>query len=424
MGRDAGALTRRRFIAGASMLAAGGLAAGAGIARASGRRGIPAVELGRRPAGLPIEQHAWGRSLALDGHGNPIPPRFHRLLFFDVRGRPTAAHVRLLESRLRALERRFQWGPGGLLFTVSWGPRYFTEVLGVPSPVPRATRMSSSESPAIDDYHLCLHLASDRPGRLEEIERALVHGHRLHGVSHSLSVAPVLRLRATRTGFTGAGLPAAHQDVHGIPSGRPVSPDAPLYMGFRSSLRGNQATEHDVTIQSGPFRHGTTMHVSYMRLRLDGWYDRLSEQDRVARMYSPQTTVVAVAELTTDAPGNPGQITAAIKRYGVVGHAQATAQARRHGRPLIIRRDFNTADGGYAGVNFVSVQRSIDDFVVTRNAMNAAGAQLLNREITATRNNGINAFIGVRRRANYIMPSRSERSFPLLPGRRAALNRA
>ena len=71
-------------------------------------------------------------------------------------------------------------------------------------------------------------------------------------------------------------------------------------------------------------------------------------------MYSPQTTVEAARKFTTDASGNPGAITQAITRYGLVGHAQASAQARRHNRPVIIRRDFDTVDGGYAGLHFVS----------------------------------------------------------------------
>ncbi len=106
-----------------------------------------------------------------------------------------------------------------------------------------------------------------------------------------------------------------------------------------------------------------------MRLHLDDWYGRMTAAGRVARMYSPQTTVEAAERFTTDASGNPNQITEAITRDGVVGHAQAAAQARRHNRPLLIRRDFDTVDGD-------------------------------------------------RRRANYIMPSRPGRAFPQLPGAR------
>lgn len=247
-----------------------------------------------------------------------------------------------------------------------------------------------------------------------EVEAALVRGRRLAGVSQTLSVARILSWRETRTGFTGAGLPRAHQQVAGIRAGRGVPGAAPLFMGFKSGLRKNQASEDDVAISEAPFVDATTMQVSYMRLRLAQWYDELSAADRVALMYSPQTTVAAARRFTTDAAGNPGEIIEAITRYGRVGHAQASAQARRHNRPLMIRRDFDTVDGGHAGLHFVSLQRSIQDFIVTRNAMNVAEAHRINRRITATENNGINAFMDVRRRANYLIPSRAQRSFPLL----------
>jgi hypothetical protein len=41
--------------------------------------------------------------------------------------------------------------------------------------------------------------------------------------------------------------------------------------------------------------------------------------------------------------------------------------------------------------------------------------------ITDTVNIGINEFILVLRRGNYIVPSRTDRSFPLLPGRSTVL---
>ena len=46
--------------------------------------------------------------------------------------------------------------------------------------------------------------------------------------------------------------------------------------------------------------------------------------------------------------------------------------------------------------------------------MNAAAAQLQNPAITDTVNNGINEFIFVLKRANYIVPRARHRSFPLL----------
>jgi hypothetical protein len=417
-------LTRRRLLlgAGASAVAVAGAGAGIRAGLGNGQPAVPDVPLGPQPAGLPARQHAWDAYLAVDSDGNPVAPRFDRLLFFDVVGDPAPTYARLLEAALRTLERAYQWRPSGLLFTAGWGPGYFTDVLKVPSPVPPATALSDFEQPVMDDYHLCLHLASDDESRLAAVEAALTRGAPLPGTGESgPGIASVLRWRQTRTGFAGTGLPAERQDVSGIPGGRPVPGDSPLFMGFKSGLRRNQASEDAVTVTDGPFADGTTMHASYMRLRLDTWYAQLSQPERVARMYAPQVTPEQVSEFTTDAESDPNLLRQAITRYGVIGHAQASARARRDGKPVILRRDFNTTDGGLAGLHFVSLQRTIADFVATRTAMNATSAQLQNPSITDTVNNGINEFIFVLHRGNYIAPARGQRSFPLLPGREAAL---
>jgi len=432
-------LTRRRFLLGAGTTVGVGAAAGAhvGIDRALGAGpatpgapvvpGVPEVELAAQPAGLPARQHAWTAYLAVDRQGNPIPPRFDRLLFFDVVDAPRPACARLLEAALRTLERTFPWRPSGLLFTAGWGPAYFTDVLRVAPPIPPAEALSDFEQPAIDDYHLCLHIASDDETRLAQVEAALTGGAPLpHSADAAgpLDISAALRWRETRTGFVGAGLPAERQHTGGIPGGRPVPVDAPLFMGFKSGLKRNQATEDDVTIPDGPFAGGTTMHASYLRLRLDTWYAQLSQGERVARMYAPQVTQEQVNRFTTDAESDPSLLGQAISRYGVIGHAQTSATARRKGRPIIARRDFDSTDGGQAGLHFVALQAAIEDFVATRTAMNADGAQLRNPSITDTVNNGINEFIFVTKRGNYLLPARAERSFPLLPGRAAALAEA
>ena len=405
-------LSRRRLLLGAAAGAGAAAVAGAGIHAAlgagkAGQAPVPDVPLGVQPAGLPVRQHAWDAYLAADPQGNPVSPKFDRLLFFDVNGAPSPAYARLFEAALRTLERSYRWLPSGLLFTAAWGPAYFRDVLGVAAPVPPATALSDFEQPLIDDYHLCLHLASDDESRLAAIEAALTRG--------QLDISRVLRWRQSRTGFVGTGLPAGHQDVNGIPAGQPVPKGSPLFMGFKSGLRRNQASEDDVTIPDGPFAGGTTMHVSYLRLRLGTWYGQLSQRERVARMYAPQVTPEQVTAFTTDAESDPDLLGQAITGYGVIGHAQTCARARRGGSPIILRRDFDTTDGGLAGLHFVSLQRTIADLVTTRTAMNATGAGLQNPSITDTVNNGINEFIFVLQRGNYVVPARSQRSFPLLP---------
>jgi hypothetical protein len=295
---------------------------------------------------------------------------------------------------------------------MGWGPAYFANI-GRPSPVPEPKALSSFELPVLDRYAACLHLAADDEGRLDAVVRALTAGAPLAGADGPLDLRPVLRLRETRSGFTGAGLPARHQSTGGIPPDRPVPAGSPLFMGFKSGYRRNQASEDDVTIAAGPFAGGTTMHVSRMRLRLDSWY-ALGREERVARMFAPQVTAREVTRFTTDAPSHPGGLDAAARRYGVVGHSQTSARARRDGRPIILRRDFDTVDGGEAGLHFVCLQRRIQDFVDTRRAMNAARATYENPVITPTDNNGINEFIFVLNRANYVLPPRRARAFPLL----------
>ena len=420
-GADDSKLTRRQLVSGAGALVAGGALGVAGCGSASPARPIPHVELGSQPSGLPARQHAWSATLPVDEFGNAVVPKYDRLLFFDVDGKPGLASVGLLEAALRTLERRFRWGPDGLLFTAGWGPDYFEHVLGVISPIPKAKALSDFELPTVDRYHLCLHLACDNERALSDIEGALVHGESLPGADGPLDISPALRWRETRTGFVGAGLPHAHQNVSGIPPGDPVPGGSPLFMGFKSGFAKNQATEDDVTIPTGPFADGTTQHVSYMRLRLDSWYQNLSYPERVQRMHSPQTTPDDVAHFTDNPPTHAAQLNQAIRADGVIGHAQTSAQARRNNRPVIIRRDFDTIDGGQAGLHFVAVQRTIEDFVRTRTAMNAASAQLQNPEIGSTVNNGINEFIFVLKRANYILPARAQRAFPLLPGREQTL---
>jgi len=416
-------LTRRGFIAGASLLTAGGIAAGvtaAGSEAKAPARPLAPLDLPAADPRLPTRQFGWSATLHTDEYGNTIAPSHDRLIMFDVIGGPTPEYARVLESTLRELEHAFQWGPAGLLFTVAWGPSYFT-LIGAHAPIPAAKALSDFELPAIDRHDLCLHLACDSDERLQDVEAALVHGAPLTGVSRDLSLASILRWRETRTGFTGPGLPAAHQDTGGIPAGNPVSATTPLFMGFKSNLKRNQATEDDVAIPDGPYADGTTMHVSYMRLRLDSWYQDLGQHGRVARMYAPQVSPEQAERFTNDAESDPQLLDQAISRYSVIGHAQTSARARRNGHPIILRRDFNTVDGGQAGLHFVAVQRTIADFVTTRTAMNAASAQLQNPAIGNTVNNGINEFIFVLKRANYIVPARADRSFPMLAGRTTAL---
>ncbi len=82
---------------------------------------------------------------------------------------------------------------------------------------------------------------------------------------------------------------------------------------------------------------------------------------------------------------------------------------------MILRRDFNSADGGAARVHFVALQQSIDDFVATRKAMDARKA-VGHGTVGVHINNGITEWMTVEARANLLVPPRRDRICPGLPG--------
>jgi hypothetical protein len=349
---------------------------------------------------LPEAQHAWEATFHADERGRPLAPRFHRLLMLDVRGVPTLADAARLEAGLQVLEGRFGRGPDGLLMCLGWGATWFERHTPHRSPIARPVPMAPWENPVLEDIDACLHLAADDETRLARATAELFG-------AGALDQRPALSLREVRTGFAGPGLPAARAGV--------APADAPLLLGFRSGLRGNQAREQDITIPDGPLAGGTTMHVSRIVLDLERWYAQ-DPGRRTALMFSPATTPGDAAAFVSDARSDADRMPALAARHGVVGHAQAAGRARLHGRPRINRRDFATVDGRRPGTHFVSLQRDLQDFNATRAVMNAADAPTHHEGIGPRDDNGINAFMDVTSRATFAVPSRARRAFPGLPG--------
>ncbi|MDT3434754.1 Tat pathway signal protein [Haloarcula sp. 1CSR25-25] len=375
------------------------------------------------PASLPERQHAWDESLATDDAGNHRLSRHHVLLLLEYTGdgTPSDADREQVETALRDLERAYEWSTEGLLFTLGYSPAYFdrfeADVAGVDLPEP--TALAPFEDPEFDTPDALLHLASDDERVVIEAEEAL-EGNREAANGHEMTATfeGVLREADRRTGFVGAGLPAENQDVDGVPDSEPVPDDAPLFMGFKSGFDGNQASEDRVTVDSGPFAGGTTQHLSKIRLQLQQWYEQESQDQRVSKMFCPahaaEDRVEGVGEnLGTDSGVGecPEDVVESSRREGVAGHAQKAARARDGDSPLILRRDFDSTDGGEAGVHFLSLQQSIADFVGTKQAMN--GTDVAEDSAVGQRvNNGILQYMTVRRRGNYLLPPRSLRALP------------
>ncbi|MFB6136873.1 MAG: Tat pathway signal protein [Halobacteriaceae archaeon] len=420
MTRDSAGPSRRSVLrAGAAAVATGGLSAYAACLERSGN------DLPRGPedvSGYPERQHAWNDVLGRDDAGNVVPPRHRTLLLCDLRGSPDAAARRAVEASLRGVERAYQRGADGLLVTVAYSPGYFARhfdatAAGVDLPPPEP--LAPFEDPTLDDPDALVHLASDHPRAVLGAEEALRGTNdTLNGVPQpGTALADHLAIRERRTGFVGAGLPAEHADVADV-SADAVSDEAPLFMGFKSGLRSNQATEDRVTIGSGPFAGGSTLHLSHLSLDLSQWYEQDSRYQRVAKMFCPHHAETGAVEgvganLGTDSGVDDCRPTAeAAREVGVVGHTQKTARARTDDdEPVILRRDFDSTDGETPGLHFLSLQREIGDFVATREAMNGTDVAA-DSAVGQRTNNGILQYLRTLRRGNYLLPPRAHRALP------------
>jgi len=412
-------ISRREFAK--SAVAIGGTAA---LAACLDRFGQPDVPTGTDPSTLPARQHAWDGGLPTDDAGNTRLSRHHVLLLLDYErdGTPTDGDRRQVTDALHSLERAYAWQANGLQFTLGYSPSYFERFesgpAGVDLPAPEA--LAPFEDPELDTPDALLHLASDHESVVLAAEEAL-KGNRdtVNDVDVAASIDGVFAEQDRRTGFVGAGLPAQNQDVDGIPDSEPVPEDAPLFMGFKSGFDENQASEDRVTVESGPFADGATQHLSRIRLQLQQWYEQDSRDQRVSKMFCPahadEGKVEGVGEnLGTDSGVGecPEDVVENSRREGVAGHAQKAARARDdNDTPIILRRDFDSTDGGEARVHFLSLQRAITDFVATKAVMN--GTDVADESAVGQRvNNGILQYMRVERRGNYLLPPRGLRALP------------
>ncbi|WP_089787242.1 DUF7405 family protein [Natronobacterium haloterrestre] len=380
------------------------------------------VPSGTDPDALPERQHAWNEALPTDEHGNVRPPEHHVLVALSLADGvdvpPSGDARETLEAALRTLERAYERSNEGLLFTLGYTPGYFDRFdeplpddLSLPEPGP----LFPGGDPAVDAHDAVLHLASDEAAVVLEAEEALFGDREtVNGVPLEADATAVFDPLAERrrTGFVGAGLPAEHTDVPGVPDSIPA--EAPFFMGFRSGFRRSQATEDRVTIESGPFAGGTTQQISTTALQLEAWFEQDNHFQRVSKLFSREHAAADLVGEYGEALEASNGLTAEridstaadAREHGVVGHAQKAARAREDGEPPLLRRDFNTVDGDRPGIHFLSLQRTIADFARVREAM-------VDEELDVpTANDGIRHYVFVDRRGNYLLPPRSLRALP------------
>jgi len=389
---------------------------------------------------LPDQQFAWNETLSRDEHGNVVLPEHHLFLYLEYDGEtegtdiPTEADRDTLTNALETIERAFEWSARGVVFDLSYAPRYFDrfeaslpESVDLPDPRP----LSSIDTPTLDEQDALLHLASDRVDALLEIEDVLFEAdstgeQTLNGVEVTGLLGDVFSIDDRRTGFIGAGLPADRQgDVSGIPDDGPVPDESPLFMGFKAGFIGNQATEEYVTIETGPFTGGSTKQVSTIRQSLDKWYAENDHDRMVSRMFSPlladRDAVEGVGENLGDNSGVTedifDQIQETAESFGMVGHTEKAARGNRDedGNVRLLRRHVESTDNNRASLHFATLQRGISDFVAVREAMN--GRDLTSGTAVQDRvNNGILRYLFTENRGNFLVPPRSLRAFPTPTG--------
>lgn len=371
----------------------------------------------------PGRQHAWSDALPTDDHGNDVPPAHNVLLYLDYGGdgTPAADDRETVETALRGVERAYERSGDGLLLTVAYSPAYFDRFDGsLPDAVdlPDPEALAPFEDPALDTPDAVVHLASSHAQVVLGAEAALTGEEAtVNGVDQpAAALTDVMAVADRRTGFVGEGLPADNADVDGVPT-EEVPEDAPLFMGFKSGFEKNQASEDRVTIEAGPFAGGTTQHVSRLDLNLDQWYTQDDRWQREAKMFCPFHAENDLVEGAGDNLGDDSGMDEcpasedSAREMGVVGHSQKSARAREDGDPRILRRDFDSTDDDRAGVHFLSLQETIDDFVATREAMN--GTDLAEGSAVGQRNNnGILQYVRTQRRGNYLVPPRRLRALP------------
>ncbi|WP_411716277.1 Tat pathway signal protein [Natronomonas sp.] len=338
-------------------------------------------------------------------------------------GQPNEDDRDQVETALRGIEHAYERSGNGLLLTVSYSPAYFDRFdESVPEDVdlPNPEALAPFENPEFDTPDAVVHLASNTAQVVLGAEEAL-KGNKstLNGVDQpDATLTDVFSLADRRTGFIGDGLPAENaDDAEGVPADK-VPEEAPLFMGFKSGFKKNQASEDRVTIQSGPFAGGTTQHISKLQLNLNQWYNQDDRWQREAKMFCPYHAENDVVEGTGDNLGDSSKIDdcrptdETAREMGVVGHSQKSARARDdNDSPLILRRDFDSTDDGTASLHFLALQRGITDFVDTREAMN--GTDVTEQSAVGQRNNnGILQYIRTERRGNFLVPPRSLRALP------------
>ncbi len=380
-----------------------------------------------------------------------IPPTWNLVITATLTRTPGPHEQQRLEAALRAVEDAYAYAPAGIFALVAYGLPYFRGYVRqdlVAAHLPRmaddgatpvlldAVRFPSDPpTTVLEANDVVFHLRSDALDHLHDVQRALFgRGGTLAGhPAPAADIADVFHVTSVRTGFVGAGLPRQMAQHAALKVAAQIPPAAPLFMGFTSTQQSGEAREIAVsfdgkrdpllepltTARPGDyFAGGTALHLSHLFEDLDKWY-ALSYDERVARMFHLNATTTP-GRITLETHWlNPNTTEIDAQQRQVIGHNEAVQLGARsaEGQALQLRVDFNTMDAmdGNApapGLHFLAFTPGSYIFHQSRQGMDAT--VIAERHGIPTHANGINAFLHVTRRQNFLVPPRAHRAFPLV----------
>jgi hypothetical protein len=396
-----------------------------------------------------------------------------------------------LESVLVDLETRFASSPAGVGITIAWGRPYFQQFIpslgqtseffeaGTRFPAYLPIDLATSKSKGKTVYALqdARTFPSDQPPpgfgpvRLEHNDVAvllrsdsLAHitaaSNALFG-SRSHQAGSLFTVTSIRQGFAGGGfygqqgLPSKLALAAGIPGAASIPRQAPLFLGFASTLVSNMGPDVIANLETlqgltdqwphGYFKQGTTMHLSHLYEDLETWYKKSfpTHAHQVQAMQYPGVTS-APGTYALQPPGQTAtQVAQGVKRHHSYGHSGSLSVVDSTASPTIsnygdsypagttipVRGDFNTLDNPFhytsdptadhystkpaAGLHFLMFQPTIEIFNSVRLAMDGHLPGMTLPVPAHSTHAGINSVLQTTHRQNYLVPPRRHRSFPL-----------
>ncbi|MFZ0661981.1 MAG: hypothetical protein WAM66_04755 [Acidobacteriaceae bacterium] len=376
-----------------------------------------------------------------------------------------------LTAALEEIEAIYPLNPGGILTQVAYGLSYFKEFLpasltakmmpraienGKPGDWALIDAIRFPKDPAdltLENNDVSFHFKSDFQGNLRDVIDALFQpgAHVLNGIPvENVYVGDIFNVTSIRRGFAGHGMPRIMAKRLGIPGADKIPAGAMLFMGFTSSHVHGLAQGSLPSFETLPgytdqtpesyFANGTIMHLSHIKIDLEGWYG-LQQRGRLQRMFDPRRTEgeeVLSPDQGPETVTSKEQLEEDAKKHGLVGHnAQMQTFTRLQkdtttaygdhlpkGTVIFLRQDFDTVENPFAfsstgpvdpipfpGVHFVGFTPSAQLFEKTRREMDSVDLQ--KKYNLPDENAGFTKFLVTTHRQNYLEPSRSHRSFPL-----------